>query len=198
MVSIRRRRLLGLCSGQNSFLAPLSRVLENGHTPENSVENTKPGSVHPLPLNDGYMPKEETISETMNGSPDLSASSPSKEHLLKQFPEVKRRKRHRRKHVENQEPCTMRGVYYKNRKWQAAIKVDKKQIHLGTVGSEEEAARLYDRRPEENWARFAKKISKTTNGQANPDRAPLQLQKTAHSPLDLFVSCVASMDLQAE
>ncbi|KAI3676355.1 hypothetical protein L1987_85961 [Smallanthus sonchifolius] len=30
-------------------------------------------------------------------------------------------------------------------KWQAAIKVDKKQIHLGTVGSQEEAARLYDR-----------------------------------------------------
>lgn len=39
----------------------------------------------------------------------------------------------------------MRGVYYKNMKWQAAIKVDKKQIHLGTVGSQEEAARLYDR-----------------------------------------------------
>ncbi|RWV80273.1 hypothetical protein GW17_00058488, partial [Ensete ventricosum] len=29
--------------------------------------------------------------------------------------------------------------------WQAAIKVDKKQIHLGTVGSQEDAARLYDR-----------------------------------------------------
>lgn len=57
----------------------------------------------------------------------------------------KRRKRHRRKHFENQEPCIMRGVYYKNMKWQAAIKVDKKQIHLGTVGSQEEAARLYDR-----------------------------------------------------
>lgn len=39
----------------------------------------------------------------------------------------------------------MRGVYFKNMKWQAAIKVDKKQIHLGTVGSQEEAARLYDR-----------------------------------------------------
>jgi len=39
----------------------------------------------------------------------------------------------------------MRGVYFKNMKWQAAIKVDKKQIHLGTVGSEEEAAHLYDR-----------------------------------------------------
>lgn len=39
----------------------------------------------------------------------------------------------------------MRGVYYKNMKWQAAIKVEKKQIHLGTVGSQEEAARLYDR-----------------------------------------------------
>lgn len=60
-------------------------------------------------------------------------------------PEVKRRKRHRRKHSENQEPCLMRGVYFKNLKWQAAIKVDKKQIHLGTVGSQEEAARLYDR-----------------------------------------------------
>ncbi|XP_043805721.1 ethylene-responsive transcription factor-like protein At4g13040 isoform X2 [Manihot esculenta] len=58
---------------------------------------------------------------------------------------VKRRKRHRRKHVQNQEPCVMRGVYFKNLKWQAAIKVDKKQIHLGTVGSQEEAARLYDR-----------------------------------------------------
>lgn len=60
-------------------------------------------------------------------------------------PEVKRRKRHRRKHFENQEPCIMRGVYFKNMKWQAAIKVEKKQIHLGTVGSQEEAARLYDR-----------------------------------------------------
>ncbi|KAK3007545.1 hypothetical protein RJ639_014550, partial [Escallonia herrerae] len=60
-------------------------------------------------------------------------------------PEVKRRKRHRRKHFDNQEPCVMRGVYFKNMKWQAAIKVDKKQIHLGTVGSQEEAARLYDR-----------------------------------------------------
>ena len=39
----------------------------------------------------------------------------------------------------------MRGVYFKNTKWQPAIKVDKKQIHLGTVGSQEEAARLYDR-----------------------------------------------------
>ncbi|RYQ79644.1 hypothetical protein Ahy_Scaffold2g107595 isoform E [Arachis hypogaea] len=60
-------------------------------------------------------------------------------------PPVKRRKRHRRKNLHNQEPCLMRGVYFKNMKWQAAIKVDKKQIHLGTVGSQEEAAHLYDR-----------------------------------------------------
>ena len=39
----------------------------------------------------------------------------------------------------------MRGVYFKNMKWQAAIKVEKKQVHLGTVNSQEEAARLYDR-----------------------------------------------------
>ncbi|KAM0036662.1 putative transcription factor AP2-EREBP family [Helianthus debilis subsp. tardiflorus] len=54
----------------------------------------------------------------------------------------KRREQHRRKHFENQEPCIMRGVYYKNMKWQAAIKVDKKQIHPGTVGSQQEAACL--------------------------------------------------------
>lgn len=65
--------------------------------------------------------------------------------LITIISEFKRRKRHRRKHVENQEQCIMRGVYFKNMKWQAAIKVDKKQIHLGTVGSQEEAARLYDR-----------------------------------------------------
>lgn len=60
-------------------------------------------------------------------------------------PPVKRRKQHLRKHAHDQEPCFMRGVYYKNMKWQAAIKVDKKQIHLGTVESQEEAAHLYDR-----------------------------------------------------
>lgn len=47
--------------------------------------------------------------------------------------------------MEDQETLSMRGVYYKNMKWQAAIKVDKKQIHLGTVGTREEAAHLYDR-----------------------------------------------------
>lgn len=60
-------------------------------------------------------------------------------------PPIKRRKRHRRKNSHNQEQCLMRGVYFKNMKWQAAIKVDKKQIHLGTVSSQEEAAHLYDR-----------------------------------------------------
>jgi hypothetical protein len=59
--------------------------------------------------------------------------------------ELKKRKRQRRKQQGNQEPCVMRGVYFKNMKWQAAIKVEKKQVHLGTVGSQEEAARLYDR-----------------------------------------------------
>ncbi|KAG8387270.1 hypothetical protein BUALT_Bualt02G0003900 [Buddleja alternifolia] len=145
MVSIRRRKLLGMCSGRSSFLAPFSRVFEHAHTSGNCAENTKLVSVHPLPLNDNYKPKEETTLETGAGSSNVSASSPSNEHLVQQFPEVKRRKRHRRKHIENQEPCIMRGVYYKNLKWQAAIKVDKKQIHLGTVGSQEEAARLYDR-----------------------------------------------------
>ncbi|CAL5444778.1 unnamed protein product [Camellia sinensis] len=89
----------------------------------------------------------KTISKVSPGSSNASGSSSSKEQHNQQYPvpEVKRRKRHRRKHFENQEPCLMSGVYFKNMKWQAAIKVDKKQIHLGTVGSQEAAARLYDR-----------------------------------------------------
>ncbi|CAL5362281.1 unnamed protein product [Camellia sinensis] len=85
--------------------------------------------------------------EVSPGSSNASGSSSSKEQHNQQYPvpEVKRRKQHRTKHFENQEPCLMRGVYFKNMKWQAAIKVDKKQIHLGTVGSQEAAARLYDR-----------------------------------------------------
>ncbi|XP_059626224.1 ethylene-responsive transcription factor-like protein At4g13040 [Cornus florida] len=144
MVSIRRRKLLGLCSGRSSFFAPFPRYFDSATAPENLVQNTKPASVHQMPSVDAYQPKDKIISKIGNGSSDASGSSSSKDqHIPVQ--EVKRRKRHRRKHVENQEPCVMRGVYFKNMKWQAAIKVDKKQIHLGTVGSQEEAARLYDR-----------------------------------------------------
>ncbi|MFQ6620065.1 hypothetical protein Gotur_000289, partial [Gossypium turneri] len=92
---------------------------------------------------------QKSIPKVASGSPNVSGSGSgsSKEHHNQPFPgqPIKRRKRHRRKHVQNQEPCLMRGVYFKNMKWQAAIKVDKKQIHLGTVGSQEEAAHLYDR-----------------------------------------------------
>ncbi|XP_039013793.1 ethylene-responsive transcription factor-like protein At4g13040 isoform X3 [Hibiscus syriacus] len=131
MVSLRRRKLLGLCSGRSSFLTPLPRVFDNGHTPESSSQNAK----------------SKSIAKVDSASPNVSGSVSSKEHHNQPFPgqPIKRRKRHRRKHLQNQEPCLMRGVYFKNMKWQAAIKVDKKQIHLGTVGSQEEAARLYDR-----------------------------------------------------
>uniref|UniRef100_A0A5B6YSW1 AP2/ERF domain-containing protein n=1 Tax=Davidia involucrata TaxID=16924 RepID=A0A5B6YSW1_DAVIN len=137
-----------LClSGRSSFLAPLPRFFDIGNVPENSTQNTKPVSVHPMPSVDSDQPKEKIISKFGPGSSNVFGSSSSKEQHNQQFPvpEVKRRKRHRRKHFENQEPCVMRGVYFKNMKWQAAIKVDKKQIHLGTVGSQEEAAHLYDR-----------------------------------------------------
>ncbi|XP_022874697.1 ethylene-responsive transcription factor-like protein At4g13040 isoform X3 [Olea europaea var. sylvestris] len=144
MVSIRRRKLLGLCSGLNSSVAPISKYEQGQHT-ENRVDNTKPVSVHPMVLDDIDPLKERTSVEIGPGSSNVPTSSPLKEHHIHQFPELKRRKRHRRKHVENQEQCIMRGVYFKNMKWQAAIKVDKKQIHLGTVGSQEEAAKLYDR-----------------------------------------------------
>nr|WAK86042.1 transcription factor soloist [Nothapodytes nimmoniana] len=140
MVSIRRRRLLGLCSGRTSFLAPLARFFDNGRTTENCFRSTKTVSNHPLSSAEDELIKMEANSKVVSGS------SSSKERYARPFPEpeVKRRRQHRRKHFENQEP-SMRGVYFKNMKWQAAIKVDKKQIHLGTVGSQEEAARLYDR-----------------------------------------------------
>ncbi|KAA3474846.1 ethylene-responsive transcription factor-like protein [Gossypium australe] len=49
MVSLRRRKLLGLCSGRSSFLTPLPRAFDNGNIPENSSHNAKSVSVHPLP-----------------------------------------------------------------------------------------------------------------------------------------------------
>ncbi|KAK2423114.1 Integrase-type DNA-binding superfamily protein [Trifolium repens] len=85
-----------------------------------------------------------TVVQEEPGSSNNSCSSSSKDQLTQQTvgPPIKRRKRHRRKNLHSQEAC-MRGVYFKNMKWQAAIKVVKKQIHLGTVGSQEEAAHLY-------------------------------------------------------
>ncbi|CAL5370677.1 unnamed protein product [Camellia sinensis] len=99
----------------------------------------------------------KTILKVSPGSSNASGSSSSKEQHNQQYPvpEVKCRKRHRRKHFENQKPCLMRGVYFKNMKWQAAIKVDKKQIYLGTVGSQEAAARLYDRDVNQGAAAFS-------------------------------------------
>ncbi|KAJ1279224.1 hypothetical protein BS78_04G139000 [Paspalum vaginatum] len=137
MVSLRRRRLLGLCSGKDSLPVDLPKPIENEKTVEVAHSNVKPLSVHPLPLAN----TSDVLIKSSNGSDD------SKEEKGQYYPgkEIKRRKRHRRKQYADQEPCIMRGVYFKNMKWQAAIKVDKKQIHLGTVGTQDEAARLYDR-----------------------------------------------------
>lgn len=147
MVSIRRRRLLGLCSGKNSIPVELPGPFDGSNTVENLNKNAKTFSIHPMPSATLNHEKPVNISEINFGASTVAASSSLKEETNNYFPgkEIKRRRRHRRKHYEDQEPCIMRGVYFKNMKWQAAIKVDKKQIHLGTVGSQEEAAWLYDR-----------------------------------------------------
>ncbi|KMS97109.1 hypothetical protein BVRB_7g178910 [Beta vulgaris subsp. vulgaris] len=169
MVSLRRRKLLGLCTGvQNSFLAPLPLLLKNGNAPaEDATRCSNPGSVHPIPLDDLNIshPQEvndpsreigsSNVSDSSNSydqrnqpnQPNISGSTSSKELYGQPITEleVKRRKQHRRRRINNQEQYVLTGVYFKNMKWQAAIKVDKKQIHLGTVSSQEEAARLYDR-----------------------------------------------------
>lgn len=146
MVSLRRRKLLGLCSGKASFLAPLPKS-SDGHANDTPNQNAKLVTVHPLPLDDVKPPEEKILAKLGSMSSNISGSSSSKEPHNQDISgqAIKRRKRHRRKHHHNQEPCLMRGVYFKNMKWQAAIKVDKKQIHLGTVSCQEDAARLYDR-----------------------------------------------------
>ncbi|KVI03798.1 AP2/ERF domain-containing protein [Cynara cardunculus var. scolymus] len=138
MVSIRRQRLIKLY-GRGPSLDFLS--CENGQTSGNWAQNTRQVSMHPTPSVDIDQSIEEKAKYEEPESSNVNESSSSNKQPI-QHPVFKRRKRHRRKHFENQEPCIMRGVYYKNMKWQAAIKVDKKQIHLGTVGSQEEAARL--------------------------------------------------------
>ncbi|XP_071720593.1 uncharacterized protein [Rutidosis leptorrhynchoides] len=139
MVSIRRQRLIKLYgrSPSQELLSP-----ENGISPSR-VQNTRHESVPPMTPSVNIDQAAE-VKEKLKEPEPSNGNGPSNQQEI-QHPVFKRRKRHRRKHFENQEPCIMRGVYFKNMKWQAAIKVDKKQIHLGTVGSQEEAARLYDR-----------------------------------------------------
>ncbi|KAK4747180.1 hypothetical protein SAY87_026217 [Trapa incisa] len=146
MVSLRRRKLLGFCSGKSSFLLPLPKSSDVNSTDSSSNLGFRPISVHPLPLEDTKELDMKSIMKVGVGSSTFSGPSSLLQQKPGQSPEhpIKRRKRHQRKHRQDQE-CLMRGVYFKNMKWQAAIKVDKKQIHLGTVGSQVEAAHLYDR-----------------------------------------------------
>nr|XP_043610698.1 ethylene-responsive transcription factor-like protein At4g13040 [Erigeron canadensis] len=142
MVSIRRQRLIKLY-GRSPALDVVSSY---GSAQSLSwVQNNRHFNVLPTPSIDLEQSAEEEKQKSEEPeSPKVNGSNLSNTQQI-QHPVFKRRKRHRRKNFENQEACIMRGVYYKNMKWQAAIKVDKKQIHLGTVGSQEEAARLYDR-----------------------------------------------------
>lgn len=141
---------MGLCSGRSYFFAPLPKA-PDVNSDDIPIQHLRAVSVHPLPLDDANKLEEKKIATSVAGTSNFSGSTSSKEQPIQQTlvhtPEqpIKRRKRHRRKHHQNQEQCVMRGVYFKNMKWQAAIKVDKKQIHLGTVGSQVEAAHLYDR-----------------------------------------------------
>eukprot|EP00252_Welwitschia_mirabilis_P019679 TRINITY_DN4620_c0_g1_i1.p1 TRINITY_DN4620_c0_g1~~TRINITY_DN4620_c0_g1_i1.p1 ORF type:complete len:222 (-),score=55.30 TRINITY_DN4620_c0_g1_i1:178-843(-) len=143
MVSLRRRRLLGLSPGVNTNGIKLPRLNITSAIADRAVGNSKSDNLQTL-LNETNRQKQ--ILEPSLGSSNVSGCSSSQEPKAQSSgPEIKRRKRQRRKQFDNQEPCLMRGVYFKNMKWQAAIKVEKKQIHLGTVGSQKEAAHLYDR-----------------------------------------------------
>ncbi|KAH8957261.1 hypothetical protein BDL97_07G083200 [Sphagnum fallax] len=138
MVSIRKRRPGGLSPdkhGQPQAYQRLPFLL--------SARETTLASPEGLKSNEDIPPKQEVHTTCTSLAQPLNQI-----YVPNLFPkerELKKRKHQRRKQQGNQEPCVMRGVYFKNMKWQAAIKVEKKQVHLGTVGSQEEAARLYDR-----------------------------------------------------
>ncbi|CAM6022320.1 unnamed protein product [Sphagnum balticum] len=141
MVSIRKRRPSGLSPdkhGQPQTYRTLPFLLSAREMTVGSAEELKP--------NEDITSKQE-VGSTCNIASSLpqSLNQLYAPNLFPKERELKKRKRQRRKQQGNQEPCVMRGVYFKNMKWQAAIKVEKKQVHLGTVGSQEEAARLYDR-----------------------------------------------------
>ncbi|KAM0909165.1 hypothetical protein ACQ4PT_014982 [Festuca glaucescens] len=133
----RRYISFAFVSGKSSLPVDLLKPVDNEKHADIAHPNVNLFSVHPLPLTR----ISDVPAESSNGSDSL------KEEKNQYYPgkEIKRRNQHRRKQYVDQEPCIMRGVYFKNMKWQAAIKVDKKQIHLGTVGTQDEAARLYDR-----------------------------------------------------
>ncbi|KAA0026141.1 ethylene-responsive transcription factor-like protein [Cucumis melo var. makuwa] len=148
MVSLRRRRLLGLCSGKSSFVAPLPKFSDHETAPENPSPSNKLITLHPKSSDDVNIKDRSSIvnmESSFTNALEWSSLSEQSNQPISGWHPLKHRKRHRRKNSHNQELSIMRGVYFKNMKWQAAIKVDKKQIHLGTFGSQEEAAHLYDR-----------------------------------------------------
>ncbi|CAK9230490.1 unnamed protein product [Sphagnum jensenii] len=138
MVSIRKRRPSGL-SPASSLPQPLNQLYAPNLFPKGISAYQLPATSFSLlqAVESNLLSSAITLWEVWTS--DYNLKSPHAER------ELKKRKRQRRKQQGNQEPCVMRGVYFKNMKWQAAIKVEKKQVHLGTVGSQEEAARLYDR-----------------------------------------------------
>ncbi|KAI3996790.1 hypothetical protein MKX01_041090 [Papaver californicum] len=141
MVSIRRRKNLGISSGVDYSSIQFPKCNENGNISKTSVKRTN--SVSSL---DDSLSKKNNL-KSSPGSANVFGSSLSKEESDQQLPvqDIKRRKLHRRKNFSEHGTYLLRGVYYKNMKWQAAIKVDKKQIHLGTLATQEDAAHLYDR-----------------------------------------------------
>ncbi|KAL8170185.1 hypothetical protein V2J09_021989 [Rumex salicifolius] len=153
MVSLRRRRLLGLCSGlPDSSIVPSPMYFDDDGVAQfgTSPVNTPPISKKQNKeiANSSSMLGLSSVmqqSNTKNGHASTSSQQPHDHISSDQEVKITRQHKRNHKHKHEQERRALRGVYFKNMKWQAAIKVDKKQIHLGTVGSQAEATRLYDR-----------------------------------------------------
>ncbi|KAI5064302.1 hypothetical protein GOP47_0020972 [Adiantum capillus-veneris] len=140
MVSIRKRRHLGI-QERYKILSQLSRFNAHQTIPEFKLEVIQIGRMDTSEVL--IEKKPEILPQPSSSHVELRSSKERNDSS--QGLAMKMRKSSRRKQAENQDSCMLRGVYYKNMKWQAAIKVEKKQIHLGTVATMEEAAHLYDR-----------------------------------------------------
>ncbi|KAK1270805.1 hypothetical protein QJS04_geneDACA004494 [Acorus gramineus] len=92
--------------GKGSFSVELPKCSENGDIVDKTIQN-KSVSVHPMPSVECSQEKQLNILEPNPGSSTVSASSsPGEEPTQQSFGrEIKRRKRHRRKNAENQEPA---------------------------------------------------------------------------------------------
>lgn len=131
MVSLRRRRLLGLSSGKSSYSPVIENQMHSAHLE--------------LPTGNHFVEVSTESSIGSSSSEEQDDQQFSASHAEEKLLRVYRRRPRKDCSQSTSALRKVKGVYLKKRKWEAAIKVDHKTIHLGTFRSQEKAAHSYDR-----------------------------------------------------